>query len=210
MGPIWNFFYCEIARLLLSLSEYTTYLFFSKQNFNSQKTSINWIWRETLTTAAFNSAVMIKSDNKIYQDMVRGMMGLQVPSGGSVAFATLGSNSDAFGPEGQDDQGKVSWIIIIIMMFPGNIPGNLWLLIPRNHGFEIRWASPKALTKYERPKMKRDAGQKCNLFYRKRLHFRRASLFIFGRSYFVRALVAEVILMYFDLRDRQSYICQVL
>ena len=55
---------------------------------------------------------MIKSDNKIYQDMVRGMMGLQVPSGGSVAFATLGSNSDAFGPEGQDDQGKVSWIVI--------------------------------------------------------------------------------------------------
>ena len=56
---------------------------------------------------------MIKSDNKIYQDMVRGMMGLQVPSGGSVAFATpLGSNSDAFGPEGQDDQGKVSWTII--------------------------------------------------------------------------------------------------
>ena len=52
---------------------------------------------------------MIKSDNKIYQDMVRGMMGLQVPSGGSVAFATpLGSNSDAFGSEGQDDQGKVS------------------------------------------------------------------------------------------------------
>ena len=58
---------------------------------------------------------MIKSDNKIYQDMVRGMMGLQVPSGGSVAKATpLGSNSDAFGPEGQDDQGKVSWIIIYI------------------------------------------------------------------------------------------------
>ena len=53
---------------------------------------------------------MIKSDNKIYQDMVRGMMGLQVPSGGSVAFATLGSNSD--GPEGQDDQGKVRLIII--------------------------------------------------------------------------------------------------
>ena len=53
---------------------------------------------------------MIKSDNKIYQDMVRGMMGLQVPSSGSVK-ATLGSNSDAFGPEGQDDQGKVSWII---------------------------------------------------------------------------------------------------
>ena len=50
---------------------------------------------------------MIKSDNKIYQDMVRGMMGLQVPSSGSVK-ATLGSNSDAFGPEGQDDQGKVS------------------------------------------------------------------------------------------------------
>ena len=49
---------------------------------------------------------MIKSDNKIYQDMVRGMMGLQVPSGGSVA--KLGSNSDTFGPEGQDDQGKVS------------------------------------------------------------------------------------------------------
>ena len=44
---------------------------------------------------------MIKSDNKIYQDMVRGMMGLQVPSGGSVAFATES------GPEGQDDQGKV-------------------------------------------------------------------------------------------------------
>ena len=56
---------------------------------------------------------MIKSDNKIYQDMVRGMMGLQVPSGGSVAFATpLGSNSDAFGSEGQDDQGKVRLIII--------------------------------------------------------------------------------------------------
>ena len=49
---------------------------------------------------------MIKSDNKIYQDMVRGMMGLQVPSGGSVAFATES------GPEGQDDQGKVRWIII--------------------------------------------------------------------------------------------------
>ena len=55
---------------------------------------------------------MIKSDNKIYQDMVRGMMGLQVPSGGSVAFATLGSNSDTFGPEGQDDQGKVSSIAL--------------------------------------------------------------------------------------------------
>ena len=54
---------------------------------------------------------MIKSDNKIYQDMVRGMMGLQVPSSGSVK-ATLGSNSDAFGPEGQDDQGKVRLIII--------------------------------------------------------------------------------------------------
>ena len=52
---------------------------------------------------------MIKSDNKIYQDMVRGMMGLQVPSSGSVArVVPLGSNSDAFGPEGQDDQGKVS------------------------------------------------------------------------------------------------------
>ena len=36
----------------------------------------------------------------------------------------------------------------------------------------------KALTKYERPKMKRE-----------RLHFCGASLFIFGRSYFVRALV---------------------
>ena len=50
---------------------------------------------------------MIKSDNKIYQDMVRGMMGLQVPTRNS-EVATLGSNSDAFGPEGQDDQGKVS------------------------------------------------------------------------------------------------------
>ena len=29
----------------------------------------------------------------------------------------------------------------------------------------------KALTKYERPKMKRYARQKCNLFLRKRLHF---------------------------------------
>ena len=116
-GANMEFFYCEIfggiqeiARLILSLSEHTTYLFFNKQNFNSQKSSINWIWRENLTTAAFNSAVMIKSDNKIYQDMVRGMMGLQVPSGGSVA--KLGSNSDTFGPEGQDDQGKVSWIIM--------------------------------------------------------------------------------------------------
>ena len=34
----------------------------------------------------------------------------------------------------------------------------------------------KALTKYERRTMKRDARQKCSLF----------SLFIFGRSYFVR------------------------
>ena len=31
---------------------------------------------------------------------------------GPLAFAALGSNSDAFGPEGQDDQGKVSWIVI--------------------------------------------------------------------------------------------------
>ena len=113
-GANMEFFYCEIfggiqeiARLILSLSEHTTYLFFNKQNFNSQKSSINWIWRENLTTAAFNSAVMIKSDNKIYQDMVRGMMGLQVPSGGSVAFATES------GPEGQDDQGKVRWIIFL-------------------------------------------------------------------------------------------------
>ena len=36
----------------------------------------------------------------------------------------------------------------------------------------------KALTKYERRTMKRDARQKCSLF----------SLLIFGRSYFVRAL----------------------
>ena len=43
--------------------------------------------------------------------------------------------------------------------------------------------------------MKRDARQKCSLFYsqqlRKRLPFWRASLFIFGRLYFVRALVAN-------------------
>ena len=32
--------------------------------------------------------------------------------GGLLAFAALGSNSEAFGPEGQDDQGKVSWIVI--------------------------------------------------------------------------------------------------
>ena len=36
----------------------------------------------------------------------------------------------------------------------------------------------KSLTKYKRPKMKRDARQKCSLF-----------LIIFSRSYFVRALV---------------------
>ena len=56
--------------------------------------------------------------------------------------------------------------------------------------------------KYERLKMKRDARQKCSLFLsqfsekvsflRKRLHFCRASLFIFGRSYFVRALNLKV------------------
>ena len=34
--------------------------------------------------------------------------------------------------------------------------------------------STKALTKYERPKMKRDARQKCNLFLSKRLNFWRA------------------------------------
>ena len=43
----------------------------------------------------------------------------------------------------------------------------------------------KALTKYERLKMKRDACQKCSLFL---TAFLRVSFFIFGRSYFVRAL----------------------
>ena len=42
--------------------------------------------------------------------------------------------------------------------------------------------SAKVLTKYEQPKMKRDG---------KRLHFCRASLFIFGRSYFITALTIQ-------------------
>ena len=107
-----EFFYCEIKWVYR-----TTLLTFFLINkiLIHKKTSINWIWRKTLTTAAFNSAVMIKSDNKIYQDMVRGMMGLQVPSGGSVAFATES------GPEGQDDQGKVRWIIFLSFWFPGII-----------------------------------------------------------------------------------------
>ena len=50
----------------------------------------------------------------------------------------------------------------------------------------------KAWTKYKRPKMKRDTRRKCCLFYsrqlRKRQHFWRASLFIFGSSYFIRPL----------------------
>ena len=45
----------------------------------------------------------------------------------------------------------------------------------------------KALTKYERPKMKRDARQKCSHFLRKRLHFWRASLhfrpFVFRQGF---------------------------
>ena len=43
----------------------------------------------------------------------------------------------------------------------------------------------KALMKYERPKIKRCPPKN---FLRKRLHFGGASLFIFGHSYFVRAL----------------------
>ena len=53
------------------------------------------------------SAVMIKSDNKIYQDMVK-MMGIPGSMAGTrlPAFAALDS---AFGHEGQDDQGNVSY-----------------------------------------------------------------------------------------------------
>ena len=61
-----------------------------------------------------------------------------------------------------------------------------------NIGPSYVWIT-KALTKYEGSKMKRDARQKWCLFYswqlRKRHHFWRASLFIFGPSYFVKALV---------------------
>ena len=62
----------------------------------------------------------------------------------------------------------------------------------------------KAITKYERPKIKRDVCQKCSLrlpfcwtsliifgssyFVERDYIFLQASLFIFGRSYFLRAL----------------------
>ena len=57
------------------------------------------------------------------------------------------------------------------------------------HRLIISTSKFKALTKYERPKIKRDARQKCSLFLRKRLYVWWASLFIFGHSYFVRGLV---------------------
>jgi len=65
--------------------------------------------------------------------------------------------------------------------------------LPKPVWKEIQCTKMKALTKYEWPKMKRDAWQEKKRDARqekKRLHFLRASLFIFGRLYFVGALIS--------------------